>query len=284
MGGETANDYCGRMSGYERIAAVIRYLDVEHVSQPSIAELAAVAGLSVFHFHRLFKRWAGVTPKDFLQCLTLEHAKTRLQASRSVLNAAFETGLSGPGRLHDLFVTIEAASPGEVKTGGAGMQVDWGFAESLFGISSVGWSSRGVCHLAFHEKASGLPAGLSGGWSNARFVRNDKDAKKWIAKIFRKKAGDRIPAFVPATVFQLKVWRALLLIPTGSVATYSRIAHAIGNPCAVRAVGTACGANPVAWLIPCHRVIRETGALGGYRWGSERKLSMLAAENFARPE
>jgi AraC family transcriptional regulator of adaptative response/methylated-DNA-[protein]-cysteine methyltransferase len=268
------------MSDYERIAAVIRHLDGNHVSQPSVSELAGAAGLSISHFHRLFKRWAGVTPKDFLQCVTLEHARSRLHASRSVLDAALDAGLSGPGRLHDLFVSIEAASPGEVKSGGAGMQVEWGFAESPFGMCSVGWGRRGVCHLAFHDRASGFPDALRGRWPNAHFVRNNQAAKKWIGKIFVKRTGDRIPAFLRGTAFQLKVWRALLLIPGGSVTTYSRIASAIGNPGALRAVGSACGANPVAWLIPCHRVIRETGVVSGYRWGNERKRSMLAMEGF----
>lgn len=266
------------MTDYERIAGIIRHLDSSHTSQPTVPELAKIAGLSQSHFHRLFKRWAGITPKDFLQCLTLEHAKLRLLASRSVLDAALETGLSGPGRLHDLFVSIEAASPGEVKSGGQGMVVEWGIAESPFGSCSLGWNSRGVCHLAFHDEISGSDATLKGRWPNARFVRDDAAAKKRVLDIFVRGNADRIPAFVSGTSFQLKVWRALLLIPQGNLATYASIASAIGNRGAVRAVGTACGANPVAWLIPCHRVIRETGVVSGYRWGTERKKLMLAVE------
>ena len=179
---------------------------------------------------------------------------------------------------HDLFVSIEAASPGEVKSGGAGMRVEWGIGKSPFGLCSVGWNSRGICHLAFHDKDPGFPGRLGDRWPNAEFLRNDKAAERWIRKIFVKKSTDGITAFVCGTAFQLKVWRALRRIPKGSVATYSSIATAIRNPGATRAVGTACGANPVAWLIPCHRVIRESGAVGGYRWGSERKRSMLAME------
>jgi AraC family transcriptional regulator of adaptative response/methylated-DNA-[protein]-cysteine methyltransferase len=266
------------MRDYERIAAVIRHLDAVHASQPSIPELAESAGLSVFHFHRLFKRWAGVTPKDFLQCLTLEHARSRLLGSGSILDAALDAGLSGPGRLHDLCVSIEAASPGEIKSGGKGLLVEWGMAESPFGHCSMGWNSRGVCHLAFHDQAAGFPDELPGKWPHAGFLRNDKMAERWIRKIFVRRTAGTIPAFVSGTSFQLKVWRALLLIPRGNLATYSSIASAIGSPGALRAVGTACGANPIAWLIPCHRVIRETGVVGGYRWGRERKRSMLAVE------
>lgn len=271
-------EYSASMSDYERIAEVIRHLDGVHVSQPSIPELAETAGLGVFHFHRLFKRWAGVTPKDFLQCLTLEHARSRLLDSRSILDTALDAGLSGPGRLHDLCVSIEAASPGETKSGGEGMLVEWGMAESPFGHCSVGWNSRGVCHLAFHDQVGGFPDGLQGRWPHANFRKNDREAGKWIRKIFVRGPSERIPAFVSGTAFQLKVWRALLLIPRGNLATYSCIASAIGNPGALRAVGAACGSNPVAYLIPCHRVIRETGVVSGYRWGRERKRSLLALE------
>ena len=175
-------------------------------------------------------------------------------------------------------VSIEAASPGEAKSGGAGMRVGWGIAESPFGLCTIGWCSRGICHLAFHEQEQGFPGQLGDNWPNAEFLRNDRGAKMRIGKTVLKKTADRIPVFVRGTAFQLKVWRSLLRIPPVSVATYSSIGLAIGNPRAARAVGTACGANPVAWLIPCHRVVRATGGLGGYRWGAERKKAMLAAE------
>lgn len=270
--------YFYTMSDYERIAAVIRYLDSGHISQPSIAKLSEIAGVSVSHFHRLFKRWAGISPKDFLQCLTLEHAKRCLNASRSVLDTALDAGLSGPGRLHDLLVSIDAASPGEIRAGGEGICVEWGVADSPFGICSLGWNNRGICHLAFHDKIPDFPGSLHENWPRAGFSRTDAVARKKTEEIFVRTTGHSIHAFVPGTAFQLKVWRALLRIPRGSVTTYASIASAVGHPGAVRAVGTACGANPVAWLIPCHRVIRGTGAVNGYRWGVERKQAMLAVE------
>jgi AraC family transcriptional regulator, regulatory protein of adaptative response / methylated-DNA-[protein]-cysteine methyltransferase len=180
--------------------------------------------------------------------------------------------------MNETTVRIEEALPGDAKSGGAGMRVEWGRAVSPFGPCSVGWSGRRICHLAFCNQVSGPPDELIRAWPNAVFFRNDKAAKTWVRNIFVKKIAERIPAFVRGTAFQLKVWRELLRIPPGCVATYSSIAAAIGNPGAARAVGTACGANPVAWLIPCHRVIRATGAAGGYRWGNGRKQSMIEAE------
>lgn len=272
------------MDDFARIAGVIRYLDEHRGEQPPLGELAAVAGLGESHFHRLFRRWAGVTPKDFLQCLTLEHAKRRLEDSASVLDAALDAGLSGPGRLHDLFVTLEAASPGEYKSGGRGVVVRWGFVESPFGACSLGWTDRGICHLAFHdEEDADLPPGLQRAWPHADFQRDDRGARERAGAIFRKDAAASAPlkVFVRGTPFQVRVWRALLCIPDGAVASYGRIARRMKSG-AVRAVGTACGANPVAWLIPCHRVIRETGIVEGYRWGSVRKKAMLARESAQR--
>jgi AraC family transcriptional regulator of adaptative response/methylated-DNA-[protein]-cysteine methyltransferase len=270
------------VNDFERIAAVIRYLDEHHSAQPALGDLAAAAGLSPAYFHRLFRRWAGVTPKDFLQCLTAEHAKLRLRESASVLDASLDTGLSGPGRLHDLLVTIEAASPGEFKSGGRGLRIEWGFAESPFGLCSIGWNPRGICHIAFHDIPLGytVPAELLADWPHANFSRNDRAARRVVKTIFNPDARTAtLKTFVRATPFQLKVWRALLRIPEGCVASYSRIAQAVNHQKAVRAVGTACGANPVAWLIPCHRVIRETGIVQGYRWGETRKRALLALES-----
>lgn len=270
------------MNDFDRIAAVIRYLDEHHVAQPSLANLAAASQLSEFHFHRLFHRWAGVTPKDFLQCLTVEHAKQRLRASASVLDVALDVGLSGPGRLHDLLVTIEAASPGELKRGGEGMSIEWGFAESPFGICSLGWNSRGICHVAFHETENHrAPRELAQAWPKAQLKRNDRESRRRAKVIFHHDAanGEPLRAFVQATPFQLKVWRALVRLPEGSVTSYSRLANAVGNANAARAVGTACGSNPIGYLIPCHRVIRETGVVQGYRWGETRKRALLAWES-----
>ena len=271
------------MNDFARVARVIRHLDAHHSEQPALGDLAAASGLSASHFHRLFHRWAGVTPKDFVQCLTVEHAKRQLRDSASVLDAALDAGLSGPGRLHDLLVTIEAASPGEYKSGGQGMGIEWGLAESPFGPCSIGWNARGICHLAFHEtgEAFAEPPGLRESWPNARTRRDDRDARHRAKAIFNSAPHPAAPlkAYVRATPFQLKVWRALLRIPEGCVASYRSMAGLIGNPDAARAVGTACGANPVAWLIPCHRVIRETGVVRGYRWGDTRKRALLARES-----
>ena len=270
------------MNDFARIAAVIRHLDANHVGQPALGELAAASGLSESHFHRLFLRWAGVTPKDFLQCLTVEHAKHRLRESASVLDAALDAGLSGPGRLHDLLVTIEAASPGEFKSGGQGMKIEWGLAESPFGICSLGWNARGICHLAFHETDESFdePAELRQNWPNAELHRHDRAANRHAKIIFHHDTTSTAPlkTFVRATPFQLKVWRALLRVPEGCVASYRSIAGLIGEPKAARAVGTACGSNSIAYLIPCHRVIRETGVVQGYRWGMDRKRALLARE------
>jgi len=267
------------MSDYEKIASVIRFLDENRSAQPSVARMADVAGLSESRFHRLFLRWAGLTPKDFLQCLTVEYAKSRLRDPVSVFDASLDAGLSGPGRLHDLTVSLEAASPGEWKSGGRGVDVTWGFSECPFGLCSVGWNARGICHLAFHDVPCDFPESLARNWSQAFLTRNDREAARQAKAIFENDRGREIRVFVPASRFQSKVWRALLQIPVGSLTSYSRMASAVDCPDAARAVGTACGANPVAYLIPCHRVIRETGVVKGYRWGTERKLAMIVRES-----
>jgi AraC family transcriptional regulator, regulatory protein of adaptative response / methylated-DNA-[protein]-cysteine methyltransferase len=270
------------VNDFNRIANVIQYLDQNHTRQPALGDLAAAVQLSESHFHRLFQRWASITPKDFLQCLTAEHAKRRLRESASVLEAALDTGLSGPGRLHDLLVTIEAASPGEFKSGGRGLTIEWGMAASLFGPCSLGWNARGICHLAFHDGDGhwSEPPELRENWPNAQLKRNDSEARRQAKEIFdfNRQSATTLKAFVRGTPFQLKVWRALVRIPEGCIASYRDIAKAIGDRNAARAVGSACGSNPVAYLIPCHRVIRETGVVRGYRWGDERKRALLAWE------
>ena len=271
------------MNDFERIATVIRYLDENHSGQPTLKDLAMAADLSESHFHRLFHRWAGVTPKDFLQCLTVEHAKHRLREAANVFDSALDAGLSGPGRLHDLLVTIEAASPGEFKSGGEGLTIEWGISESPFGWCSLGWNRRGICHLAFcdMDEDSAALAELRESWPKAELKRNDSNARVRAKNIFNSEVSADAPlkAFVRATPFQLRVWRALVRIPEGSVVSYRAMAAAIGTPSASRAVGTACGSNPIAFLIPCHRVIRETGVVQGYRWGSARKRALRAWES-----
>ena len=272
------------MSDYERIATVIRYLDAHHTEQPDLATLASYVGLSPSHFHRLFSAWAGVTPKDFLQCLTLAHARTLLHSGENVLNTALNSGLSGPGRLHDLCINLESASPGEMKSGGAGWTITFGFADTPFGACLVGENTRGICHLSFVDtRDEGALNRLNRDWPRAQFRRNDAAAAQLVHRVFDSSVGiqHKLPlrAFVKGTPFQVRVWRALLQVQPGQLVTYGSLAAAIGRPAAARAVGTAVGQNSLAYLIPCHRVIRETGAIGGYRWGPVRKRAIQAWES-----
>ena len=270
------------MNDYERVASMIRFLDRHHTEQPDLAALANSAGLSPFHFHRLFSTWAGVTPKDFLQCLTLEHVKQLLRGGDSVFDAAINAGLSGPGRLHDLCVTLEAASPGEMKSGGAGIEIDYGFAETPFGEALIAETKRGVCHLSFVDQGrNAAHEVLKSQWPNAKVRRNDARIAQLADKIFNDRgetSNRRLRAFVRGTEFQLRVWRALLQVQAGSLTTYGRLAEAVGQTRAARAVGSAVGANPIAFIIPCHRVIRETGALGHYHWDPVRKRAIIGWE------
>ncbi len=274
------------MNDYDRIEAVIRHLDENFQEQPDLTRLAQRAGLSPFHFHRLFSSWAGVTPKDFLQCLTLSEVKKQLREGKSVLAASLDSGLSGPGRLHDLCVELEAASPGEIKSGGEGWTLTAGFAESPFGKCLIAESPRGICHLSFtgSERNDSALAGIQKQWPRAGVVRNDAHAAKLSKKIFvhSRQTGMGsvlLRAFVKGTDFQVRVWRALLNVRPGTLVTYGDLARAVKKPSAARAVGTAVGDNPVAFLIPCHRVIRETGVTGEYHWGRTRKQLMIGWEN-----
>jgi AraC family transcriptional regulator, regulatory protein of adaptative response / methylated-DNA-[protein]-cysteine methyltransferase len=274
------------MNDYERIAQIIRFLDEHHAEQPDLTTLAGRAGLSPFHFHRLFSAWAGVTPKDFLQCLSLAHARDLLRNGSPILDAALESGLSGPGRLHDLCVNLEAASPGEMKSGGAGWTITFGFADSPFGKCLIGESPRGICHLSFVENEKAALAELQQGWPQAKLNRDDSAVEKIAGRIFRQRAGSEtgapLRAFVRGTPFQVRVWRALLQVHPGALTSYGRLAKAVGKPTAPRAVGAAVGRNPLAYLIPCHRVIRETGVTGDYHWGALRKRAMIAWEGSQR--
>lgn len=271
------------MNDYERIASVIRYVDAHHAEQPPLSALARQAGLSAFHFHRLFSAWAGITPKNFLQWLTFSRAQNLLRDGQSVLNAALETGLSGPGRLHDLCVRLEAASPGEIKSGGAGWTMTAGFVDTPFGDCLAAQGPRGICHLSFVDgDRKRAWDELKRLWPNARWQRDDAATQKMLAGVFARPGQSKtrrpLTVFVKGTDFQLRVWRALLNIPSGRLTSYGQLAEAIGAPSAARAVGSAVGSNELAWLIPCHRVIRQTGATGDYRWGPVRKRAMLAWE------
>lgn len=287
------------MHDYERIAAIIRYLDQHHVEQPDLHALAREAGLSTFHLHRLFSAWAGITPKDFVQCLTLNHVKQLLASGQSVLDAALNVGLSGPGRLHDLCINLEAASPGEIKAGGRDWTIVAGFAASPFGRCLIGESPRGICHLSFVDGAEGQNRSstppveekrawdrLQGEWPNASLARDDATAAALADRIFARPDPEhtepRLKVFLKGSAFQLRVWRALVQIPAGRLVTYGQLGASLNCPTAARAVGNAVGQNPVAYLIPCHRVIRATGILGGYRWGPERKRALVALETSGR--
>lgn len=268
---------------YERVAEAIGYL-TEHVNdQPSLETVAARIGLSPFHFQRTFRRFAGVTPKQFLAALTLESSKRLLDRDASVLDAALDLGLSSPARLHDHFVTIEAMSPGEYKSGGAGLTVRYGFAATPFGTMVAGRTTRGICTLefldgkgAFDQQNTALP--------RARFVRDDAVARELAHALFDGATDEPIRVHVRGTNFQLRVWNALLRVGSGEVFSYAQLARAIGAPTASRAVGNALAANPVGVLIPCHRVIASTGTIGNYRWGTARKRALIAWEAARRAE
>lgn len=267
---------------YQRIAAAIRYLEAHRRQQPSLEELAAEIGLSPFHFQKLFQRWAGVSPKRFLQHLTEQHARELLQASESVLATSFELGLSGSGRLHDLMVTVSATTPGEVKTGGAGLEIAWGVHDSPFGLMFLAVTPRGICRLEFPDSDQPeIPLQrLADDWPTAGIVENPKQTLPVAQNIFPATGlpNGRFNLLLRGTNFQLQVWRALLRIPEGRVVSYGQLAEAVGCPSAGRAVGSAVGKNPIAYLIPCHRVLRGDGGIGGYRWGTERKLALLGKE------
>lgn len=277
---------------YHRIERAIRFIDASAPARPSLDEVARHVGLSPFHFQRLFTRWAGISPKRFQQVLALEYAKELLRDSRNLLDATYDAGLTSGGRLHDLFVRLEAVTPGEYRAGGAGLRIQTGFHDTPFGECLLATTERGVCGLSFSTGRDAAMADLASRWPGA-VIEEKPRATAPVARRLFDALGVRDPAglvplslLVRGTNFQVKVWSALLRIPAGTVATYEDVAASIGAPRAVRAVGTAVGRNPVAFLIPCHRVIRGTGALGGYRWGVERKRAMLAWESgrVVRPE
>ena len=271
---------------YVRIAKAIRYLDQHADRQPSLDALADHVGLSKYHFHRLFKRWAGLTPKQFLQYLTVEKAKELLRSSESVLATAYEAGLSGPGRLHDLFVVLEAMTPGEYKALGGGLQIRFGFVGTQFGEGLLAATERGICHFAFlTEGREAAFEEMSEAWPEADLTEDDAWADATAARMFTPQpgTGDPLRLHLRGSNFQIKVWQALLQVSLGTVVSYGRLAALAGSPGGARAVGGAVGANPVAYLIPCHRVLKGVGGFGGYRWGAERKRAMLLWEGGRTP-
>jgi AraC family transcriptional regulator of adaptative response/methylated-DNA-[protein]-cysteine methyltransferase len=273
---------------YELIARAIHWVAEHQPEQPDLELLAEAMGVSPFHLQRTFQEWAGVTPKQFLKSLTRRAALQRLLDGSSVLDAALSAGLSGPGRLHDLTITTEALTPGEIRKRGAGVRLEYGFGETPFGEALVCWSSRGLNFLGFCGEL-GQPDAfdqLRGLWSNAVFEEDPAAAQAWLSRIFSANGGQPLRLWLRGSAFQLKVWEALLNIPEGAHASYGSLARQIGNPAAARAVGSAVGSNPLAWIIPCHRVILQLGELGGYRWGEVTKRAMIgfeATRPLARP-
>jgi len=264
---------------YTRIEQAIHYLETNYRRQPELAEVAGAVGLSEFHFQRLFTRWAGISPKRFLQFITKEGAKELLQHA-SVLETAYGVGLSGPGRLHDLMVTTEAVTPGQVRAKGQGLIIEYGFGATPFGEALVGLTGRGICFLGFVEqKREATLDILRSEWPLAALEHAPGRAARILSSVFEADSpSGPLPLHLNGTNFQIKVWQALLNIPAGSATTYEGIAAAIGQPAAARAVGTAIGHNPIAYLIPCHRVLRKVGDFGNYRYGSARKKALLGWE------
>ena len=264
-----------------QVERALDWLSRNFERQPSLAEAADHVGLSEYHFQRRFRREVGLSPKKYVQFLTLERAKHVLAQSRSVLDAAYASGLSGPGRLHDLFVNVEAMTPGEYKNRGGGLTIRYGIHPSPFGRCVIMRTARGVCGLAFASptRSAEALASLARGFESATFVA-DSGATAGIARTLfgESHRGEDFTLHVRGTPFQIKVWRALLTIPAGCVASYGDLARRVGAPGASRAAGNALASNPVAWIIPCHRVIRASGVLGEYRWGRGRKLAMLSLE------
>ena len=267
---------------YLRIEQAILYLENHFKDQPNLDEVASSVGLSEYHFQRLFTRWAGVSPKRFLQFVTKESAKDLLDKSENLLDTTHQVGLSSLGRLHDLFVNTEAMSPGEYKSKGEGVTIRYGIHLTPFGKCLIGLTERGICHLGFVQGSEGEAIdNLVSDWKEAKMIEDYRATAALVGPIFDLRFNTRIKPLtlhLRGTNFQLKVWEALLQIPAGSVSTYEGIASHIGNPNAVRAVGTAVGHNPIAVLIPCHRVIRKAGEFGKYRYGALRKKALLARE------
>lgn len=277
---------------YAQVAEAIAYLRAHAREQPTLSTLAAAMGLSPFHLQRLFSAWAGISPKRFLQVITRDHARRCLAASQDVLGAALASGLSGPGRLHDLLLACDAVTPGQVGARGEGLCIHHGWVDTPLGLALLGDSGRGICHFEFVDArdAAALAAAfarLQALWPQAEWRADPPRAQALAAQMFppglpagRAPASTTTPLrlLLRGTNFQIKVWEALLQIPAGQLSSYGRLATAIGQSGAARAVGRAVGSNPLALLIPCHRVIRESGALGGYRWGLARKQALLAWE------
>ena len=268
---------------FQRIERSIAFLQSNYTRQPELNEVARNVHLSEYHFQRLFTRWAGISPKKFLQYLTLEHAKRALKESRSLLDATMDAGLSSPGRLHDLFVTVEAMTPGEFKRDGEGLTIHYGLHPTPFGECLLGATVRGVCALFFVQgnNRNEVRQELRIRWPNAQLVEDPEQTGQYVDRIFGRASSSQrtpVPLILSGTNFQIRVWEALLRIPPGRVLAYEDVALRIGQPRASRAVGNAVAKNPISYIIPCHRVIQSVGVTGNYRWGPARKKAMLGWE------
>ena len=276
-------DFSHQSDNYRRIEKAIRFIEDNFRSRPNLDQIAASVHLSRHHFDRLFKRWAGVSPIQFMQYLTLDYTKQKLAESRNLLDTSLDAGLSGPGRLHDLFVTFEAISPGEYKNQGAGLDIAYGFSSTPFGDCLLALTGRGICHLGFvgsDEPPAALDR-LIQKLPQARFKESRDQINSIVQKIFSPHLGERVGPFnlhLKGTNFQVNVWKALVQIPTGWVVSYQDIAVYLGHPRAFRAVASAVALNPVGYLIPCHRVIAKSGNIHRYRWGAARKKAIIGWE------
>lgn len=265
---------------YDRVEKAIHFIQANVREQPKLGDVAAEVGLSEFHFQRLFQRWAGVSPKRFLQFLTLQDAKRLLAESRSVLDVSYELGLSGPSRLHDLFLTLEHLSPGEFRAAARGLTISWDVQDTPLGPALFAAMDRGLCGISFVEGQEPIRE-LSRRWPGATLVRDGEAIRPYAAAMSARLQGDApqpLGVVLKGTELQFRVWEALLKIPAGCVATYADVARLAGAPRAIRAVASAIGSNPIAYLIPCHRVIQSTGAFGDYHWGATRKKALLGIE------
>jgi len=266
---------------FERVRKAIAYFNENHKSQPTLDEVEKYVHLSPYHFHRMFSNWVGVSPKQFLRYTSITHAKSLLKESNaSLMDTTYELGLSSTSRLHDLFIDIEGMTPGEYKNGGENLSINYSFVESPFGEILIASTTKGICYMAFAEERLVSLNALTQLYPNAKYYQYTDQIQQNAFSIFTQDWSEleKIKLHIKGTDFQIKVWEALLAIPMGKLSTYASVANKINNPKANRAVGSAIGDNPVAFLIPCHRVIKSTGALGHYHWGSDRKAAMIGWE------
>jgi AraC family transcriptional regulator of adaptative response/methylated-DNA-[protein]-cysteine methyltransferase len=266
---------------FDLIARALTWISVNQFEQPELSDLSRELGVSPHHLQRVFQEWAGVSPKQFLKSITRSAALGRLAAGESVLDAAIASGLSGPGRLHDLMVSSDALTPGEIRRRGRDVCISHGFGDSLFGQALIAWSQRGIIFLGFcgAKSRDQVYTELVGRYAEAEYQLEPDTAQNWLDRVFSDAKDQPIPVWLRGSPFQLKVWEALLAIPEGTNVTYGQVAKLIGSPGASQAVGNAVGSNPISWIIPCHRVIRQLGEMGGYRWGTATKSAMIGWES-----